>query len=320
MAEEIGNALESALAAAEESRTFMGISPTDDSGDTDDTATDEGANEAEASGEGDTEEAEDKSGEKTDEVREPLKFKYATHEEAEKGYKEAEHKMNEALEAKRATEEQLSSFKSQIEELQNKTQEAGDRGEMTVAEVKELDTVFETMLSDIDNLDPDSDGYKKELAKIWAKGISDALQRYDVARDSKEKTVRAKETEKEKQGRAIEEKRNKVIVQANERATKSGLDMTVDGETPSVDYELFWTMVSQSEGKTVEERIDWSIKEVKRIKSAIVGKREASSAKAKEAQNKNKVLEKGAGRVVTGKEDKEPLSLSEALRRTERRL
>jgi len=302
-------ALSAALEAANSSRSFTGVAPSDDAKEDAEVVDEKVEVKEETSEEETTEETTEKAEVKESEV----KFKYSSHEEAEKGYKEAERKMHEAL-------AEADTYKNQIGELQEKVKSSAKAEGMTKAEVKELNTVFESMLTEINSLDSDSETYTKDLAKIWAKGVGSALDEYDKARDEKEQKIRQGREAEDNKKISIEDARAKVIKSANEAATKAGLDMAVVNDEPSVDYELFWNLSAQAQGKTVEDRINWTVNEVKRIKSAITGKRDVSTEKAKANQIKNKVLEKGIGAITDKKKDTEPISLTDALRRTERRL
>jgi hypothetical protein len=113
---------------------------------------------------------------------------------------------------------------------------------------------------------------------------------------------------------------------ANQAAKDAGLDMREgikdkDGNTVNaLDYDMFWRFAPFAQGSTLESKIDWTINEVKRVKSEIGAPVVKAIEKAKETQKKNAVLEKGGSKPVEKQEPVTPVSMGEALAKAERRI
>jgi hypothetical protein len=235
----------------------------------------------------------------------PVKKKYASHEEAEKGAKEAERRMHEAIEEARK-------IRTEVDEIKEQISTASKSETITKQEKKELDVYFKDMLSKIKQLDPEDPGYDEQLAKEWAGSIKSSVG----VLLSEENERRSAERAQEDAVRKANEEVGKKIV---EMATDAGLDMSSE---KSPDYDLFWAMSQSSVGKTVDERINWTITKVNTIKSGIVGKTKESIDKSKKAQMKNKVLERGVSPSSVAKEveTSEPLTVMDAFEKVRRRI
>lgn len=242
---------------------------------------------------------------KADPKPEPVKKKYASHEEAERGAKEAERRMHEAKQEAKRVRAELEAIRSQIAS-------ASKSETITPQEKKDLDVYFKEMLSSIKDLDPEDPGYDEQLAKAWAgsikKSVGDMLSEESARREAARKQAEIEREEAAKIGKKIVS-----------MATEAGLDMSSDAST---DYELFYSVSQNSVGATVEDRIDWTINKVKAIKASIMGKTIESQKKSKEAQAKHKVLERGVSHITSpkGGDDIKPISIMDALARTERRI
>lgn len=235
----------------------------------------------------------------------PIKKKYASHEEAEKGAKEAERRMHEAIEeAKRMRQE--------VEEIRKKLEEQTKTGELTQKEGKEIDSLFKEMLKTIKDLDADDPDYDETLANVWAKTISSVTEATAKKIIAQEESKRIEAEKRNEYVRFVEKK-------ATEAAKQAGLDMETE---QSPDYELFWTISQQAVGETLEERIDWTVNKVKSLKSSIAGKTVEAQKKTKQAQAKNKVLERGLTKPTSNDsdEDDSPIGIMEALARVKRRV
>jgi hypothetical protein len=259
-------------------------------------------------------EEEQESEEEPEEETEEKKFKYKSLEEAEKGIKEAERKMHEATAEAKA-------LRDEIEELKRETEQAADEGKITESEERTLKNVFVDMLSKIDDLDVSDDAYREQLADVWAKGLSEG---WSLQEEKRNKVIQAQQAE--------EDENRRVFNLANKMAQGAGLDMEIvsdssGNQVSTIDYDLFWNTIAKSEpvGNSIEDRINWAIDQVKTRRNkdfeAYEKKQESLKKKSKEAQNKNKVLEKGVKKPTEDKvEDEKPLSITEALQRTERRI
>ena len=245
--------------------------------------------------------------------KETVKFKYKSQEEAEAGAKEAERKMHEKAEEARVLREEIESFKKNLSK-------AVEDGDLTKKDGASLKNIFIDMLKNIDDLDSSDESYREKLADIWAKGLGEGLSIQEQERVAKMKEEQAKE----------EENRG-IVEQANTLAKSAGLDMDFIRDekgkpVSTIDYDLFWAIVAKSQpvGKTVEDRINLVVNEVKKKRTddreRIINQQKILSEKQKKAQDKNKVLEKGVKVIPEKEKDEVPLSMTEALSRIERRV
>jgi len=240
-----------------------------------------------------------------------ITFKYKSQEEAEKAHKEAERLMHErAEEAKRERERSLE-LERQLNELRSKPAEKKDE------EIKEkkLAGRIQSLLNNIEALDPEEDGYQEKIAELWGSTLEDAVKE-GVLRIISEREE--KEAEERRRILIEEEKRNAAIKTAEEEATKAGLDMA--GEQ-SEDRRLFWAFAVNAPQGTLDSQIAWTVNEVKQIKASLGRKYLNIAGKAQKAQDENSVLERqGAGRPAEKPEPAAPVSLSDALKQTQRRI
>lgn len=300
--------------ALETSRTnslFVGHPATDESEGEQPEAPEEAGEEQEPKEEATEQAEETESEEQPEQEPEPkIKFKYASHEEAERGAKEAERRMHEAIQEARRIREEVDQIKQQVSN-------SVKSGEMTQQQGDELNTIFASMLSNIKGLDPESETYDTDLAKIWSNTIgrvTEATARKVVQEEQSRYTqaIQAKEAEKQQMA--------EIDRKATLAAKKAGLSIH---DESSVDYELFWSLAQKAVGETVDDRIAWTVNRVKSLKSSLTGKTLESQQKAQTAQKQNRVLERGSSRATRtsgDKEDHAPLSIYEALARTERRI
>jgi len=235
----------------------------------------------------------------------PVKKKYASHEEAEKGAKEAERRMHEAIEeAKR--------MRLEVEEIRKSITAASETKQITKEEKRELDGYFKDMLAKIKDLDPEDPDYDAKLAGEWAGSIKNSVSTILSEENAKIAEQKRIEAQKATEAKQVE---SKVV----NMATKAGLDLSSD---KSADFKLFWSIAPEAVGETIDDRISWVIKNVNDVKASIVGKTIKSQEKSKEAQVKNKVLERGVSRTNTQKKEENtgPLTVMDAFERVERRI
>ena len=276
--------------------------------------TEEETEETETETEEETETEKDDEKEPEEEPEEKtVKFKYKSQEEAEAGAKEAERKMHEKAEEAKA-------LKEEIELLKKETSKSVDKGDITKKEGSDLKDIFVNMLTQINDLDASDDNYTDKLADIWANGLGEGLSVKEQERIAVEKA----RVEKENEDKSIVDK-------ATNLAKKAGLEMdfVVDEKgnpVSTIDYDLFWATVTKSQpvGETLEDRIEWVINKVKQKRTEdrekIIEQQKILNEKSKKAQDKNKVLEKGVKITPEKEKDEAPLSITEALRRVERRV
>lgn len=269
------------------------------------------------------EETEEETKEKEDDEEESEKvdFKYKSQEEAEAGAKEAERKMHEKAAEVKALADEAKALKEELESFKKETSTAEKKGDITKDEAKTIKKVMVDLLKEVNSLDENDEDYQEKLADVWARGLGEGIS---LKEQEKAAEIKAK------QDAEVENKN--IFDQATNLAKKAGLEMDFvtdkNGKPVStIDYDLFWNIVGKSQpvGETVEDRIEWVINEVKQKRSEdrekIINEQKALREKQKEAQSKNKVLDKGV-KTIPDKKDKDeaPLSITDALRRTERRV
>jgi len=241
------------------------------------------------------------------------KFEYKSQEEAEKGAREAKRKMHEATAQAKALQEE-------IESLRKETSKAVKTGDITKKEGSDLKDIFVNMLTKINDLDTSDDDYTGKLADIWAKGLGEGFSVKEQERIAADSARKAKEDEDKS-----------IVDKATTLAKNAGLEMDFtrdDKGNPvsTIDYDLFWAVVTKSKpvGETLEDRIEWVINEVKQKRTEdrekIINQQKILNEKQKKAQDKNKVLEKGVTITKEKEKDETPLSITDALRRVERRV
>lgn len=323
--EDTGGTLQDALNRAKQESIFTGHpakdtpleGPEDEPGKGDDKDQDKGGDKDK----GDQDKETPKEEPSKTEESEKFEFKYKSHEEAEKGYREATGKMHEATTEAKKARERAETLQNQINELTIQV------SKLRETPVKEEEPSSQTpgriaaLLKDIERLEvPTEDNeqakaeYQNKVAEIWAKaldeGISDGVVR--------ELERREKVAEQERQKKERADSTSKGVVQlATTRATEAKLDMKKDSD----DSKLFWAMADLAPEGDIESQVDWTIKEVQRIKGAIGSRYTEAADKAKHAQEENEVLDRhGGGRPADKPEHQTPLSLASAFKANERRI
>ncbi len=101
---------------------------------------------------------------------------------------------------------------------------------------------------------------------------------------------------------------------------KTNIGKDKDGKNVnSPDYDLFFSVAKESKGETFEEQVNWTIKEANRIKSAIGESFIKTDEKAKERQKLGQPLGKGPDKPTETKEFESPISITSALRESQKR-
>jgi len=254
-----------------------------------------------------------------DKEPEPSKLKYKSHEEAEAAYQEAERLISKkADEAKRERE--------RAEELQRQINEAllNPKPEPEPEKKVQKPTGTERMkglMSRINQLDPERDGYEEEVAALW--GQYDDELRAEFHSEHTESVQAAiseydkRKTDEANRVKAEQEQQNAIIKKSTDLGVKSGLDMK-DG---SVDSALFWAMSNNAPEGSIDEQVNWTIDAVKKHKATIVAPYIESQKKADKAQNKNAVLDRASqGKPEEKKTPQAPLSVGDAMEQAQRRI
>lgn len=268
-------------------------------------------------------------------VKEPAKPKYKSQEDAEKAYEEAQKKMHEATSEAARLREQNEKLQAQFNEVIAKAvtkKEDGEKTELTKKEEAILKGRIAPMLKDIESLDTESHDYQEKVDDIYekhlGKAIGDVLSSREQAINERLSKLKDEIKKEFKEERSTEKSQEDVINDAIKKAKDAGLDMRtgirIDGRSKpvdSADWRLFWDATKDApEGSTPDEIVDFAIQEVKRMKEDDPLRK--TRRKAREAQERNAVLE----RTTTGREalsedeTAKPLSMSEALNKTMRRI
>lgn len=266
----------------------------------------------EAEGEGEGEGDEDEGKKKQPES------KYKTKEEAEKAAKAAARKMTEATEEAARLREENKTLKQQNAENQEKIAERAS--ELTEEAMEEF---TEKVLGEMQELDASDPEYRKKMAKLWGKIHKEREKQFSKALKQAAKEA-ATEVLEEKSAEASERnERTRLWDKCNRAAAKAGLEMEdvgADEETGkplrSDDYLLFWRTAPDAPDNLDEDgKIEWTIKEVKRITGRKVKAVKEKDEKVRKLQERQQPLGRGsAGPPLEDKATgKRPSSLNSAL-------
>lgn len=260
---------------------------------------------------------------------EPKQSKYKTLEEAEKGAKEAERLMHRKAQEAKEKEERLAQAEALIESLKTElttAQKARNEEEAKASDETILQTLEEGM-KQMAKFDPSDDDYYKKVAEVWfkiMKATSETAAKKVTSEVVERKTAEQREAEK------TENAHRRIWNAAVDAATEAGLDMRYDlgkkdeegNPIQALDYKLFWAIAKTvPKGLSIEEEVQWTIKEVKKIRGEIGTVEVEKSKKAREKQEQNAPLERqGSGPKPPSKQEPvAPLSVDEALKRAQRR-
>jgi len=254
----------------------------------------------------------------------PKPKKYKSWEEAEEGAKEHQRFATEKAEEAKRDREAREAAERERDELKQKLaeKEAAPKQEQDKRPRKER---IREALQRIDELDRYDENYHDQVAEIYEELGLGAAPDPEQLQALIDKKVEEKLTAKE-QSRQQDAKVEDTIKRANELAAKAGLDMRANiGEENGVpvhspDYTLFW-MVSDRAPRDIplKEQVEWTVREVRRLKGQAVDEYREASDKAKKAQNNNAVLEKGGGAPPPKSSKSEAvLPLKDALSQTRR--
>lgn len=258
--------------------------------------------------------------EEKSEFEDDIKFKYASQEEAEsavqtgeKRITDARTKMHEALQESAELRKEIKTLQKTGEKKKDATEEVNPEKDLNARIADRYAKMYEA----IDQLNSDDDDFYQKMSQIKT-DTEDTIQ---ADRETVNKAKRDTEADKEAEGQ-------RVYDEAIQGAKKAGLDMKTgvskdDDGNPinSLDYDLFWDCTGRAQGKTFEERLEWTVEEVNRIKGVINADTKDLQEKAKKKQKENKVLETGTKKIPgTKDEDEKPLSVMDAFEKNRRTL
>ena len=253
--------------------------------------------------------------------------RFKTHEEAEKGYRHIQAEKTRLEEELKQEREARAADKKAREdaEVKQKAFEEAEAGLVDFAADR-----HEQALTAIEDLDPDDDEYRKNVARIWAEKDRD-IRRYERGHGLMEApgaipAAAKTETPPGTEESTVSEQWAYVGTKAKEAGKEAGIDFSKDE---------FFTMVCQSAPTkdekgtpmTFDEQIDWAITKTKNYHSTLIAgkaaEREAADLKAREHQERETPMGRSSSEIpLTGKDSGKPVSLDDAIEsaREERRL
>ena len=198
-----------------------------------------------------------------------------------------------------------------------------------------LGEAMEKTLDEIEGLDPTSSDYRAKTVQSWNKvfgKFKDILEQTVDSRLTATKSElerdREEQRKKDREEREENERTSKIHDYAGDKATEAGLDMKTnieivgeDGKkskTNSTDYDLFWRFAGYAQGDTTDDKIEWTIKEVKRIKGDVATPIVRAKEKAIKTQQNNSVLEKGGSKPPESNVPEKTMTLDEAIGKAQR--
>jgi hypothetical protein len=261
---------------------------------------------------------------KAEPAAEPEKFtpKHKTWEETERARREAESTMTKANQkaaeeekARIKAEEEAAAVRKELEDL--KAAQAAPAAEPAQVEPAKPVTKAEqksrikTALATIRSIAEDDPDYDEKVAEAWAEaGVGTSAvpipDQKEIAKETAKivrEELKAEQTAKD--AKTETERRQEAAVRVREdadaAATKAGLQM----EPGSADHRLFWDLAKEVPAelrtKPLKDQVDWTVKEVQRLKTGVVQTTEAERERARRAQLNNAVLEKGDTRPAPKK-------------------
>jgi hypothetical protein len=248
----------------------------------------------------------DREGEEEDEDqgKKSGKFKYASHEEAEKAYDEvnklASRKANEAQKFK----EQNESLQAKLADLEGKFNDLQKQIQTRAAEIavdEESEAQMLKHLQEMTALDREDPDYLKKMSAIWTKAIKSFLKTAAAAHKQAAKEIFDQEKAKTDEEAEAASQRRSLWDKANRLAAKAGLQMEDTGvdddgnPVRSDDYVLFWRTAPDAPAHLdTDEKIEWAIKETKRLIGKLKKTAQEDKDKVRDIQNRNRPLGRGS--------------------------
>lgn len=256
-------------------------------------------------------------GEEEDEGEDKSEPKHKSIEAANKAARAAERKMHSAT-------EEAARLRKENEALQQKNAEAQEKIAERASELTEeaMEDFTEKVLGEMQELDPNDSEYRKKMAKLWGKIHKEREKQFSKALKQAAKEAAKEVLEEENQHNAERNERTRLWDKCNKVATKAGLEMEDVGADEksgrpirSDDYLLFWrTAPDAPEDLDEDGKIEWTIKEVKRITGRKVKASKEKDEKVRRLQERQTPLGRGsAGPPPEDQGKKPPASLNSAL-------
>jgi hypothetical protein len=267
----------------------------------------------------------------------PVTLKGKTHEEEARHRAEAERWGHALANENKDLKTNLENLTARLEALEKGQKPPasaetppGDGGAKTpgpgpTAAAKERIQKILVQIDELDQFDPEYYSRKADLmAQIpGSAGLDEVAMQAMIA-----KAVKA-QAEKEKNEAASIKAAERLETKANKLASKLGLDMREgigqDGEgipINSWDYDTFWdARLRAPRGVPFEDQVKWTVNEVKRLKGVLRAEIERQAGTAEVHHRDTAILERhGEGKPASAGKQVPLMSLSDAFKRTERRI
>lgn len=272
---------------------------------------DDDPNKAKPKGEGEEDKGKGEKEEKTD-------LKHKSVEAANKAAEAAERRMHTATGEAADLRKEVETLKAQVTQAQEKISERAS--ELTE---EAMEAFTEGVLGEMQELETSDPEYRKKMAKLWGKIHKEREKQFSKALKQAAKEVVDEALEAKTQEASERNERTRVWEKANRLAVKGGLEMEDLGADEksgkpirSDDYLLFWRTAPDAPEELDEDgKIEWTIKEVKRLLGRKVKTVKEKEAKVAEIQARQQPLGRGsAGPPLTGADKAaRPASLNNAL-------
>jgi hypothetical protein len=252
--------------------------------------------------------------------------KHTNLEEADRAVKAAERKMHDATTEAANLRKENEGLRSRVDDMQVQLTAIQQQVQERAAELSEEEesAIMQKGLKEMQELDTSDPEYLPRMSKIWASTLKKLNKLGDKSVKQAAKEVVKEVLEQQNQEATAQGDRHRLWDKANKQAAKAGLEMedagATEGGTPkrSDDYLLFWrTAPDAPENLDEDGKIEWTIKEVKRITGRKVKAVKEQEAKARQHQERQTPLGRAGGGPDAAPTDKSsrPLSLNDALQK-----
>jgi hypothetical protein len=271
----------------------------------------------------------------------PLETSRETIKVLEQRVKDNQRSFTESREESKKYREQVDKLSGQLQDLMvemTKTRSVTPLKDVPAKDPLEpVEQELSKMLDAIENLDPTDAQYRTKTVSAYKGMLSkfrDALNTEVEEKLSGVRTATDKRLEeqrrKDDEDRVQKDRERQINDYAETKAKESGLDMRIDIEqvdasgkkskTNSADHDLFWRFAAYAKGDSTDEKVEWTINEVQRVKALIGQPIVRAKEKAKKNQENNSVLERGGSRPPEVNEDHRPATFGEAIEKAQRRI
>jgi len=227
--------------------------------------------------------------------------RFESHEKAEEGYRNLQGEKTKA-------DAEIKKLRDQIEQSEEEEKRKVD-AEKVEGDIEEFAIeTHEKALTAIDELDPDADEYKKEVATIWSK------KDRDIRRFEREHAVEMPSVATPSAGAEKETPEEKELQEARDHVKEVAKEAGLDPEDEFFKVKCSEAPKKDDQGKPMkfDEQLTWAINETKKYHSQI--KAPAADEKSKKKQEEELAMGRaGAGKVEEKKEEEKTVSLDDAV-------